>query len=46
MVDDYFTDIVDFLHTGLAPSDIRMAQKKKLVVKATNYQLIAGNLYK
>jgi hypothetical protein len=30
----------------MAPSDMTVAQKKQLVVKATNYQLIAGNLYK
>jgi hypothetical protein len=46
MVDDYFTNIVEFLNTGVAPSDMTVAQKKQLVVKATNYQLIAGNLYK
>jgi hypothetical protein len=46
MVDDYFVDIVEFLHTGLAPSNMTVAQKKQLVVKATDYQLIARNLYK
>jgi hypothetical protein len=46
MVDDYFADIVQFLSTGMAPSDMTVAQKKQLVVKSTDYQLIAGNLYK
>jgi hypothetical protein len=46
MVDDYFSDIVQFLSTGMAPSEMTVAQKKQLVVKETNYQLIAGNLYK
>jgi hypothetical protein len=46
MVDDYFAEIVQFFSTGVAPSDFTVAQKKKLVVKATDYQLIAGNLYK
>jgi hypothetical protein len=46
MVDDYFTDIMQFLSTGMAPSDMTVAQKKQLVVKATDYQFIAGNLYK
>jgi hypothetical protein len=46
MVDDYFSDIVQFLNTGMAPSEMIVAKKKQLVVKATNYQLIAGNLYK
>jgi hypothetical protein len=46
MVDDYFADIVHFLSTGVAPPDFIVAQKKQLVVKATDYQLIVGNLYK
>jgi hypothetical protein len=46
MVDDYFTDIVQFLSTGMAPSDMMVTQKKKLVVKVVDYQLIAGSLYK
>jgi hypothetical protein len=46
MVEDYFADIVQFFSTGVAPSEFTVAQKKQLVVKATNYQLIAGNLYK
>jgi hypothetical protein len=44
MVDDYFSDIVQFLTTCMAPSDMMDIQKKKLVVKEKNYQLIAGNL--
>jgi hypothetical protein len=46
MVDDYFSDIIQFLSTCMAPSEMTVAQKKQLVVKATDYQLIAGNLYK
>jgi hypothetical protein len=46
MVDDYFIDIVQFLSTGMAPSDMMVVQKKKLVVKVVDYQLIAGSLYK
>jgi hypothetical protein len=46
MVDNYFTDIVHFLSTGMAPSDMTVAQNKQLVVKAADYQLIARNLYK
>jgi hypothetical protein len=30
----------------MAPSEMKVVQKKQLVVKATDYQLIAGNLYK
>jgi len=39
-------DIVEFLSIGMAPSEMTVAQKKQLVVKATDYRLIAGNLYK
>jgi hypothetical protein len=46
MVDDYFADIGNFLSIGMAPSDMTVAHKKQLVVKATNYQLIVENLYK
>jgi len=46
MVDDYFVDIVQFLNTGVAPIEYTIAHKKKLVGKATDYQLIAGQLYK
>jgi hypothetical protein len=46
MVDNYFANIAQFLSTRMAPSDITVAQNKKLVVKETYYQLIAGNLYK
>jgi hypothetical protein len=34
------------LSTEVSPLDFRFEQKKKLVVKAVEYQLIAGNLYK
>jgi hypothetical protein len=46
MVDDYFADIVQFLSTGVTPPEFTVCKKKQLVVKETNYQLIAGNLYK
>jgi hypothetical protein len=35
MVDDYFSDIVQFLSTGMAPSEMTVVQKKQLVVKAS-----------
>jgi hypothetical protein len=35
MVDDYFLDIVQFLSTGMDPSEMTMAQKKQLVVLGT-----------
>jgi hypothetical protein len=46
MVDDYFKDIVQFLCIGIAPLDMKIVQKKYLVVKEVYYQLIAENLYK
>ena len=46
MVDDYFTEIVEFLNTSVAPSGMTVAKKKQLVVKEIDYQLIAGKLYK
>jgi len=46
MVDDYFADIVQFLSTGVAPAEYTTTPKKKLVVKADDYQLIAGKKYK
>jgi len=46
MVDDYFSDLVQFLSTCIAPSNFIVVKKKKLVVKVAYYQLIAWNLYK
>jgi hypothetical protein len=46
MVDDYFSYIVQFLNTCMAPFNMIVAWNKQLVVKATYYQLIAWNLYK
>jgi hypothetical protein len=46
MVDDYFIDIVHFSSIGMAPSDMRVTQKKYLVLKDEDYQLIVGILYK
>jgi hypothetical protein len=45
-VDGYFANIVQFLSIGMDPSNMIVAQKKQLVVKVVDYQLIAGNLYK
>jgi hypothetical protein len=46
MVDDYFANIVEFLHTCVAPFDMTVVRKKQSVVKAVDYQLIVGNFYK
>jgi hypothetical protein len=45
-IDDHFTDIVQFLSTGMAPSDYTIPQKKQLVVHAADFSLIVGQLYK
>ena len=46
MVDEYFEDIVKFFTIGMAPQGYTITQKKKLVFKETDYQLIGGRLYK
>jgi hypothetical protein len=45
-VDDKFTEIVQFLSTGMAPCRYTIIQKKQLVVRATVFSLISGQLYK
>ena len=45
-IDDHFAEIVQFLSTGMAPSEYTITQKKKLVVRATKFSLIARHLYK
>ena len=46
MVDDYFQDIVQYLATGLVPLEMTTQQKKQLVVRAADFTLIAGQMYK
>jgi hypothetical protein len=43
---DHFADIVQFLSTGMAPSEYTISQKKQLVVRAADFSLIASQLYK
>jgi hypothetical protein len=45
-VDDHFVEIVQFLSTGMAPREYTIIQKKQLVVRAADFSLIAGQLYK
>jgi hypothetical protein len=45
-IDDHFAEIVNFLSTGMAPSEYTITQKKQLVVRATEFSLIAAQLYK
>jgi hypothetical protein len=45
-VDDHFVEIVQFLSIGMAPREYTIIQKKKkLVVHATEFSLIARQLY-
>ena len=46
MVDDYYEHIIQFLAMGTTPEELTTSQKKQLVVKAVDFQLIAGQLYK
>jgi hypothetical protein len=46
IVDDYFAEIIQYLSTGTAPQEYTTAQKKTLVVRIADYQLITGHLYK
>jgi hypothetical protein len=46
MVDDHFVEIIHFFSTGVTPFDMKISQNKKLVFKASDYQLIVEKLYK
>jgi hypothetical protein len=43
---DHFAERVQFLSTGMAPRTYTVIQKKQLVVCATDFSLIVGQLYK
>jgi hypothetical protein len=45
-IDDHFIEIVQFLSTGMAPSEYIITQKKQLVVRTVDFSLIDGKLYK
>jgi hypothetical protein len=45
-INDHFTEIFQFLSTGMAPSVYTILQKKQLVVHAKDLSLIVGHLYK
>jgi hypothetical protein len=45
VADEYFANIIEYLSTWVSPREFSIAQKKNLVVRATNYQLIVGHLY-
>ena len=42
IADDYYADIIQFLTTGVTPDEFTKQQKKRLVVKAVDFTLIAG----
>jgi hypothetical protein len=44
VADEYFVDIIEYLSTGIAPQEFNTMQKKNLVVRAADYQLIARTL--
>ena len=46
VANEYFFDIIEYLRTGVAPQDFSTPEKKNMVVRAADYKLIAGNLYK
>jgi hypothetical protein len=46
IVDEHFSNIIEFFSTRFSPKENNIVQKKNLVVRATNYQLIVGHLYK
>ena len=46
ITDEYYDDIIHFLTTGWAPVEFTKQQKKQLVVKAADFTLIVGQLYK
>jgi hypothetical protein len=45
VVDEYFSNIIQYLGTRTAPQEFNTAQKKNLVVRAADYQMIARHLY-
>jgi hypothetical protein len=46
VADEYFVDTIEYLSTGTSPQDFNNAQKKNMVFRDADYQLIAGHLYK
>ena len=46
IADDYFADILKFLTTGNALAKYSEKQRKQLVVKAVDFTIIVGQLYK
>jgi hypothetical protein len=45
-INEHFAQIVQFLSTGMAPSEYTIPQKKYLLLCAADFSLIARHLYK
>ena len=45
MLDDHYRDIIQFFSMGYVPAKFTTAQKKQLVVRAVEFQLITRQLY-
>jgi hypothetical protein len=46
IADEYFANIIEYLSTGVAPQDFSTTQKKNMVVRDADYQIIVDHLYK
>jgi hypothetical protein len=46
VTNEYFVDVIQYLRTRIVPQEFNTAQKKNLVVRVADYQLIVGHLYK
>ena len=46
MVDDHYEKIIQFFMARKAPKEFTKSQKKQLVVRATDFHLITGQIYK
>ena len=46
IADDHYAPIIQFLATGVASEDMTTSQKNQLVMKASDFQMIAGHFYK
>ena len=43
---NHFVDIIHFLTIGMVPEGYSSQQKEELVVRVTDFSIIAGHLYK
>jgi len=46
VADNYFSDIIHFLTTRIAPEEYTCQQNKELVVHTEDFSIILGHLYK